>query len=95
MMHFAEVQDATAQMSFNDMRDYRLSLRSKVMAMNAAERQGFADDLSAKWNAQSADQKLKIQQDFTAYHGNGPMGYGMGPGRGMGMGPGMGGGCWW
>ena len=102
MMHFAEVQDATAQMSFNDMRDYRLAFRSKVMAMSGAERQRFVDDLAAKWNALPADRKQKIEDEFTAYRG--PMGAGMGRGRGMGrgMGPGMGqgmgmgpGGCWW
>jgi hypothetical protein len=93
MMHFAEVQKATANMSFDDMRNYRLNLRSKVMAMNAAERKNYADDLSTKWNALSADQRAQIQQDFMAYRGSGRWGRGMGMGRGMGHG--MGGGCWW
>jgi len=96
MMHFSEVQKATAEMSFNDMRDYRRNFRNKVMAMSAAERKKFADDLSAKWNALPAAEKTKIQQDFTAYRGNGRWGMGPGIGRGMGMGRGMGrGGCWW
>ncbi len=92
MMHFAEVQKATAAMSFNDMRSYRWDFRNKVMAMSAAERKKFAGDLAVKWNALPADQKAKIQQDFTAYRGNGRWGGGMGRGRGMGRGMG---GCWW
>lgn len=94
MMHFSEVQKATANMSFSDMRDYRWNFRNKVMAMSAAERKKFADDLAAKWNALTADEKTKIQQDFTAYRGTGRWGGGMGMGRGMGRGRGMGG-CWW
>lgn len=96
MMHFSEVQKATAAMSFNDTRSYRWDFRNKVMAMSATERKKFADDLAAKWNALPTDQKTKIQQDFTAYRGNGRWGggMGMGPGRGRGMGRGMGG-CWW
>lgn len=89
-MHFAEVQKATAGMSFDQMRDYRLSMRSKVMAMTADERQKYAADLSAKWNALSADEKVKIQQQFIAFRDQRPMGRGRGMGRGMG-----GGGCWW
>ncbi len=93
MMHFAEVQKATAAMSFNDMRAYRWDLRNKVMAMSAAERKKFADDLSAKWTALSPDERSKIQQDFAAFRGSGR---GMGRGMGHGMGRGMGmGGCWW
>jgi hypothetical protein len=96
MMHFAEMRKATAEMSFNDMRQYRLNLHNKVMAMSAAERKKFADDLSAKWDALSSDERGKIQQDFTAYRGTGRWGPGMGMGRGMGRGMGMGrGGCWW
>ena len=48
MMHFTEVQKATADMSFNDMRAYRWDFRNKVMAMNTAERKKFADDLAVK-----------------------------------------------
>jgi hypothetical protein len=95
MMHFAEVQKATAGMSFDQMRDYRLSMRSKVMAMTAAERQQYAAALSAKWNALSAGEKVKIQQQFTSFRNGRPMGRGMGRGMGGGMGRGMGGDCWW
>jgi hypothetical protein len=97
LMHFAEVQKATADMSFNDARAYRQSLRSKVMAMSAAERQKFAADLSAKWSALTAAQQQKVRDDFAAYRG-GHMGMGRGMGQGQGMGRGMGmgrGGCWW
>jgi hypothetical protein len=86
-MHFAEVQKATDGMSFDQIRDFRLSMRSKVMAMTAAERRQYAADLSAKWNALSADEKLKVQQQFTSFRDGRPMG--------RGMGRGMGGGCWW
>jgi hypothetical protein len=91
MMHFAEVQKATAEMSFNDVRTYRWDFRNKVMAMSAAERKKFADELLAKWNALPADQRSKIEQDFTAYRGSGRWGRGMGMGRSMGRGRG----CWW
>jgi len=94
VMHFGEVQRATAGMSFDDMRRYRLDLRSKVMAMTAAERRKFADDLFVKWNAMSTDEKVKLQHDFIAYRGSGRWGAGIGMGRGMGMGQGMSG-CWW
>jgi hypothetical protein len=90
LMHFAEVQKATADMSFNDMRTYRWDFRSKVMAMSAVERKKFADDLTAKWNALPADQRSKLQQDFSAYRGSGQ--WARGVGRGMGRGRG---GCWW
>lgn len=93
MMHFTEVQKATAGMSFDDARSYRLSLRSKVMAMSAAERQKFAADLSGKWNALTPAEQQKARDDFAAYRGGRMgMGRGMGKGRGMGMGRG---GCWW
>lgn len=100
MMHFADMQKATADMSFNDMRSYRWNFRDKVMAMSAAERKKFADELTVKWNALSADEKNKIQQEFSAYRGTGRwgpgMGRGMGPGMGRGMGMGRGrNGCWW
>lgn len=94
MMHFAEVQKAMANMSFNDMRVYRGDLRNKVMAMNGAERKKFADDLTVKWNVLPAEQHEKIQRDFTAYRGSGQWDRGMRMGRGAGRGMGRGG-CWW
>ena len=90
IMHFAEVQKAVAEMSFNDMRSYRSAFRDKVMAMTAAERKKFADDLTVKWNALPSEQKEKLRQDFTAYRGNGRWGGAMGMRQGRSMG-----GCWW
>jgi hypothetical protein len=90
MMHFAEVQKATAEMSFNDARAYRWTFRDKVMAMSAAERRTFADDLAAKWNKLSAEEKTKVQQEFMTYRGSGRWGMGKGMGHRMGRG-----GCWW
>jgi hypothetical protein len=90
MMHFAEVQKAVAEMSFNDMRSYRSEFRNKVMAMTAAERKKFANDLTVKWNALPSEQKAKLRQDFTAYRGNGRWGGAMGMRQGRSMG-----GCWW
>ena len=87
MMHFAEVQKAVAEMSFNDMRSYRSAFRDKVMAMTAAERKKFADDLTVKWNALPSEQKEKLRQDF---RGNGRWGGAMGMRQGRSMG-----GCWW
>ena len=86
MMHFSEVQKATAAMSIDDMIAYRQALRAKVMAMRAADRQKFADDLGERWPKLPAAEKSKIQQDFMTYRGHG---------RGMGRGMGRGRGCWW
>jgi len=89
MVLFAEVQEATAQLSPNDMRSYRSELRDKVMAMTDGERQTFTADLSAKWKALPPDKKSKLQQDFTAYRDDGRWGsMRMRQGKSMG-------GCWW
>lgn len=89
MMHFADVQKATAEMPVDQMRAYRMAERNKVMGMSPDERQKFASDLKAKWEALPADQKSQLQQQMASFRANRPM---MG-GRGMGHG-GMGrGGC--
>ncbi len=89
MMHFAEVQKATAGMSFDQMRTYRMTERNKVMAMAPAERQKYAADLKAKWEALPADQQSQVRQQMATFRANRPM---MGGGRGMGgMGMGHGG----
>ena len=95
LMHFSQMQKATAAMSFADARAYRVAEHQKIMTMSAAERDRFAADLTAKWNALSADEQQQIRQHFADWRANRP-GRGMGMGRGPGMGRGMGGGgCWW
>lgn len=97
LMHFSQMQKATAAMSFADARAYRVAEHQKIMAMTAAERDRFAADLLAKWNALSAEEQQQIRQQFADWRANRPgrgMGMGMGHG-GRGMGGGMGGGCWW
>ncbi|MDE1938221.1 MAG: hypothetical protein KGI68_04300 [Alphaproteobacteria bacterium] len=89
MMHFADVQKAAAGMSVDQMRAYRMAERNKVMGMSPAERQKFASDLKAKWDALSADQKSQLQQQMASFRANRPM---MG-GRGMGHGGRGRGGC--
>jgi len=88
MMHFAEVQNAVANLSPNDMRTYRSELHNQVMAMMPADRKHFADDLTAKWKALPLKQKAIIQQAFTTYRSNGLWAGGMRQGKSMG-------GCWW
>jgi hypothetical protein len=88
MMHFSEVQNATAGKDSDAIWAYRSGLRSKVMAMSQDERRKFADTLSVHWTALSPEEKAKIQQDFFAYRGPGR-------GTGMGRGRGRGAGCWW
>ncbi|MDR3527065.1 MAG: hypothetical protein P4L57_07265 [Rhizomicrobium sp.] len=90
MMHFAEVQRAVANLSFNDMRSYRSQLRNRVMAMTEAEHERFAADLSAKWKALPSAQKTKLQQAFSTYRTDGRWGGGTGMRQGKSMG-----GCWW
>ncbi|GAA0545411.1 Spy/CpxP family protein refolding chaperone [Rhizomicrobium palustre] len=89
MMHYAEVQDAVANLSPNDMRSFRSDLRNHVKAMTPAERMHFAQDLTAKWKALAPQQRAKIQQSFTTYRNDGRWGaLGMRQGKSMG-------GCWW
>ncbi|MBU6298432.1 MAG: hypothetical protein KGJ79_05795 [Alphaproteobacteria bacterium] len=84
MMHFADIQKATAGMSFDQMRAYRMAERNKVMAMSPAERQKYAADLKAKWDALPTDQKSQMRQQMVSFRANRPMmGGGMGRG-GMG-----------
>jgi Spy/CpxP family protein refolding chaperone len=88
LMHFADMQKATAPMSFNQARDYRRSERNKVMDMPADQRNRYAADLKARWEALPAAKKAEIQQQATAYWNDRPRG-----GRGHGWGR-HGGGCW-
>ena len=90
MMHFAEVQQAVANLSPNDMRTYRSDLRSQVLAMMPAERMRFANDLTRKWKALPPAQKVKIQQAFITYRNDGLWGGVTGMRQGQSMG-----GCWW
>ena len=87
MMHFAEVQDAVANLSPNDMRSYRSALHNQVMAMMPAERMRFANNLTRMWKALPPAQRAKIQQAFIAYRNDGLWG-GLRQGKSMG-------GCWW
>jgi Spy/CpxP family protein refolding chaperone len=86
LMHFSEMQKATANMSFSQMSDYRYTMHQKIWNMSPAERQRFADDLTAKWNALTPEQKSALQNRMAA------CGYGRGMGHGWGRGRGMGGG---
>jgi hypothetical protein len=90
MMHFAEVQQAVANLSPNDMRTYRSDLHNQVLAMMPAERMRFAEDLSRKWKALPPAQRAKIQRAFVTYRNDGLWGGDTGMRQGKSMG-----GCWW
>lgn len=90
MMHYADVQQAVAPLSFNDMRTYRSQLRNQFIAMTIDERRKVAEDLSQRWKALPPQQRAKLQQEFTTYRNDGRWGgpHGMRQGKSMG-------GCWW
>ncbi len=72
MMLFAERQKDTAGMTDDQRHAYREAQRTKFKAMSDADKQKFAAGLQARWNALSADQKAKIQQDREAFRASHP-----------------------
>jgi len=74
LMHFADVQKATAGMSFDQARDYRMTERNKIMAMSAAERDKYAAELKARWDALPDARKAEIKQQAATYWNNRPKG---------------------
>ena len=72
-MFFAETHKDTAGMTDDQRHASREAQRAKFMAMSDADKQKFAADLQAKWDALSADQKAKIQQDMATFRASHPM----------------------
>jgi len=72
MMLFADTHKDTAGMTDEQRHARREAQRAKFMAMSDAEKQKFAADLQARWNALPADQKAKIQQDMAAFRASHP-----------------------
>ena len=85
LIHRAEVTKAVAGMTNAQMVAYRLQQCEKVASMSTEEKDKFAADLQAKWNALPDAEKIKLLEQALTTRG----GRGMGMGRG-GMGPG-----WW
>jgi hypothetical protein len=84
-MLFAETHKDAAGMTDDQRHARREAQRAKFMAMSDAEKQEFAAGLQARWDALSADQKAKIQQDRATFRASHPM---MGhdhPGQGGGQ----------
>jgi len=79
-MLFAETHKDMAGMTDDQRHASREAQRAKFMAMTDADKQKFAADLQAKWDALPADQKAKIQQDMAAFRASHPM---MGQGGGQ------------
>jgi len=73
MMLFAESHQDTAGMTDDQRHASREAQRAKITAMSDADRQKFAADLQAKWDALSVDQKAKIQQDMETFRASHPM----------------------
>jgi hypothetical protein len=74
LMHFAEMQKATAGMSFEQARAWRLGQREKVMAMTAAERTSYAAGLKQRWDALPAAKQAEIRQQAETYWNSRPRG---------------------
>lgn len=83
LIHREGVTKAVAGMTYAQMADYRLDSCRKVANMSAAEREKYAADLKAKWDALPDAEKIKLLEQALTTRG----GRGMGMGRG-GMGPG-------
>lgn len=73
MMLFADTHKDAAGMTDDQRHANREAQRAKIMAMSAADKQKFAADLQARWDALSADQKAKIQQDMATFRASHPM----------------------
>ena len=73
LMLFVEMHQATANMTKDQKKDYRRAERDKIKAMSPAERQKFAADLEAKWDALPAERKANIQEKAQAARSKHPM----------------------
>ena len=71
-MLFAEMQKDTAGMTDDQRHAYREAQHAKLKAMSDADKQKFAAGLQAKWDALSAGEKAKIQQDMAAFRASHP-----------------------
>ncbi len=67
MMMFVQMHQATAGMSDDQRHAYREQQRDKVMAMSDSDKQKFAADLQAKWNALPPDKQAEIKSQVEAY----------------------------
>lgn len=67
MMMFVQMHEATANMSDDQKDAYRHSQRDKFMAMSDSDKQKFAADLQAKWNALPPDKQAEIKSQMEAY----------------------------
>src|SRR5262249_54435450 len=67
MMMFVEMRQATASMTDDQKHAYRQAQRDKFMAMSDADKQKFAADLQAKWNALPPDKQAEIKAQMDAY----------------------------
>jgi hypothetical protein len=71
-MLFAERQKDSAGMTDDQRHAYREAQHAKFAAMSDADKQKFAADLQAKWDALPADQKAQIQQDMATFRASHP-----------------------
>ena len=67
MMMFVQMHQATANMTDDQKQAYRQQQREKFMAMSDTDKQKFAADLLAKWNALPADKQAEIKSQVEAY----------------------------
>lgn len=67
MMMFVQMHEATANMSDDQKEAYRHSQRDKFMTMSDNDKQKFAADLQAKWNALPPDKQAEIKSQVEAY----------------------------
>ena len=72
MMLFAETHKDTAGMTDDQRHAYREAQHAKLAAMSDADKQKFAANLQAKWNALPADQKAQVQQDMATFRASHP-----------------------
>jgi hypothetical protein len=67
MMMFVQMHEATASMTDDQKQAYRQQQRDKFMAMSDTDKQKFAADLQAKWNALPPDKQAEIKSQMEAY----------------------------
>jgi hypothetical protein len=83
LMHFKEMHPANmGSMTVDRYLAWRKAKCDKLIAMTPAERQKYAVELKAKWNALPDSEKVQLYQSFMDRR-TGMNGRGMGPGRGM------------
>lgn len=73
LMHFADMQKATAGMDRDAKREYRTQERDKLTAMTPAQRQAYVADLDKRFQALSAADKQKLRDQAEAFRGEHPM----------------------